>query len=330
MEGSSTTMEQHFIKIKQLAEQIASRHNADIFYYSGPISRAGYEKITQCCMAHEPGKNAYLILTTYGGDADAAYRIARALRHNYQELHILIPRQCKSAGTLLVIGATSLIISDRGELGPLDVQISKPDEIFERSSGLDMIQAFEVMQQQAMEAFRGYLLDIKLGSGITMRTAAEIASKLTVGLFAPIYAQIDPLKLGEVMRAIAIAYEYGGRLDNYDQNLKSGALTSLVTSYPSHGFVIDRKEARDLFNRVRASENDECQLGELLHTSYSPEQQHLQDDPIVLNLLENFIGPQPESDDEQANQIQGTNDVPLATLNPTGNAGSQQEKSRDD
>ena len=42
-----------------------------------------------------------------------------------------IPRRCKSAGTLLLIGATSLIISDRGELGPLDVQLSKPDEIFE-------------------------------------------------------------------------------------------------------------------------------------------------------------------------------------------------------
>jgi len=227
-----------------------------------------------------------------------------------------------------VIGATSLIISDRGELGPLDVQISKPDEMFERSSGLDIMQALNVMQQQAMEAFRGYLLDIKLGSGITVRTAAEIASKLAVGLFAPIYAQIDPLKLGEVARAIAIAYEYGGRLDSYDQNLKADALTSLVTSYPSHGFVIDRKEARGLFNRVRASENDECQLGELLYSSCPPEQQHFQDDqddPMVLNLLKHFSNLQPESDDEQASQIQGTNDVPLATINPTGNAGIQQE-----
>lgn len=327
MEGSSTTME-HLIK--KLAEQIGSRHNADIFYYSGPVSWVGYEKITECCIAHEPRKNAYLILTTYGGDADAAYRIARALRHNYQELHILIPRQCKSAGTLLVIGATSLIISDQGELGPLDVQISKPDEMFERSSGLDIMQALNVMQQQAMDTFRGYLLDIKLGSGITMRTAAEIASKLTVGSFAPIYAQIDPLKLGEVMRAIAIAYEYGGRLNSYDQNLKADALTSLVTSYPSHGFVIDRKEARDLFNRVHEPANDECQLGELLCSSCPAEQQHSENNPMVLNLLKCFSNLQPESDDEQTSQIQGTNDVPLATINSTGNAGIQQEKGRDD
>jgi hypothetical protein len=48
---------------------------------------------------------------------DAAYRIARALRHNYEKLHIFIPRECKSAGTLLLIGATSLIISE--EFSPL-------------------------------------------------------------------------------------------------------------------------------------------------------------------------------------------------------------------
>ena len=325
MEGSSTTMEQHFIKLKQLAEQIASRHNADIFYYSGPISRVGYELVTQRCIAHEPKKNAYLILATYGGDADAAYRIARALRHNYRELYILIPRQCKSAGTLLVIGATSLIISDRGELGPLDVQISKPDEIFERGSGLDIMQALNVMQQQAMDTFGSYLLDIKLNIGITVRTAAEIASKLAVGLFAPIYAQIDPLKLGEVQRAITIAYEYGERLNNYDQNLKQDALKKLVTSYPSHGFVIDRKEARGLFHKVAASEDDECQLGELLCNWWLPEQQHSQNFPIVLNLLNNFSNLQQESNDEPTNQIQDITNTTPARDNSTGNTGIQQE-----
>jgi len=264
-----------------LVEQIAAQYGADVFYYAGPISREGYELVTQCCMTHAPKKNACLFLATYGGDADAAYRIARALRHNYEKLHIFIPRECKSAGTLLLVGATTLIISDRGELGPLDVQLSKPDEIFERSSGLDIMQSLRVLREETLSFFTRYLIDIKVGSGITARTAAEIACKLTVGVFSPIYAHIDPLTLGEVQRAIAIAYEYGERLDDYDHNLKPDALTRLVTGYPSHGFVVDRKEARALFVNVRAAQPNEKQLGEMLYQHAQPNR----DTPFVSNLI---------------------------------------------
>ncbi len=268
-------------QLAPLVEQIATQHNADVFYYAGPISPGGYESITQCCVAHTPKKNACLFLATYGGDPHAAYRIARALRHNYEKLHIFVPRECKSAGTLLVIGATSLIISDRGELGPLDVQLSKPDEIFERSSGLDIMQAIYVLREEALGTFLHYLLSIKGNSSITVRTAAEMASKLTVGLFSPIYAHIDPLKLGEIRRAIMIAYDYGQRLDKYDQNLKSGTLDRLVTDYPSHNFVIDRQEARQLFNNVRAAEPHEDQLGEFLYHRVAQPERSI---PFVANM----------------------------------------------
>lgn len=267
-------------QLATLVERVAADYNADVFYYAGEISRQGYENLTRCCVTHTPKKNACLFLATYGGDAHAAYRIARALRHHYEKLHVFIPRECKSAGTLLVIGATSLIISDRGELGPLDVQLSKPDEIFERSSGLDIMQSLYVLREEALGTFLHYLLSIKGGSSITVRTAAEIASKLAVGLFSPIYAQIDPLKLGEIRRAIMIAYEYGQRLDKYDQNLKPDTLDRLVTEYPSHSFVIDRQEARQLFQNVRAAHPYEEHLGELLYQQEQPDR----DMPFVSNF----------------------------------------------
>jgi hypothetical protein len=267
-------------KIEIEAAAMALAENADVFFYSGPIDYAGYEQITKLCRMSDPRRNVVLILTTSGGDPHAAYRIARALRHNYNKLHLFIPRECKSAGTLLAIGATSLIISDRGEMGPLDVQISKPDEMFESNSGLDIMQALRVMQSEALAAFRGYLLDIKLGSGITMKASADIATKLAIGLFSPIYAQIDPVKLGEIQRAIAIAQAYGVRLNAYDGNLVDGGLESLILDYPSHGFVIDRKEARALFRKVRHAEPGETRLGEFLCTACPP-----REEPVVFNVL---------------------------------------------
>ena len=69
-------------------------------------------------------------------------------------------------------------------------------------------------------------------------------------MLTPIFAQIDPLKLGENARALDIASEYADRLDEHSNNLKSGSRDALVSGYPGHGFVIDRKEAKGLFNRV--------------------------------------------------------------------------------
>src|SRR5690606_3014909 len=116
-----------------------------------------------------------LVLITYGGDPDAAYRIARASNHHFKEVEILIPDICKSAGTLLCVGAKRLIFGDRGELGPLDIQLSKPDELHESMSGLDIIQAINALQNQVLDSFRTYLVDIRLGSRIRTKTAAEIA-----------------------------------------------------------------------------------------------------------------------------------------------------------
>jgi hypothetical protein len=109
---------------------------------------------------------------------------------------VLIPDVCKSAGTLVCVGAHELIIGDRGELGPLDIQISKPNEMFENMSGLDIIQALNALQNQVLNSFRSYLVDIRAGSKISTKMAAEIAANLAEGYIAPIAGKIDPLTLG--------------------------------------------------------------------------------------------------------------------------------------
>ena len=226
----------------------------DYILYAGEISRNGYDQI---CGVHngelpETGnQKAVLILSTLGGDPDAAFRISRSLHHHYPGgLTVFIPGLCKSAGTLIAIGASQIWMCDRGELGPLDVQLAKPDELFGRSSGLDLPQAIENLQTQAIRTFRESLLDIRMGGKLSTSMAAKISTELTTGLFQPIFGQIDPTKVGETQRAMLIGYDYGERLNNKFKNLKAGALQKLTTGYPSHSFVIDRKEARDLFKDV--------------------------------------------------------------------------------
>ena len=231
---------------------------SDVYFYWGPISKAGYNDLSARIESQEKlCDSACLVLATYGGDPNAGFRIARALGHHYNNVKILIPDVCKSAGTLICIGAHELIFGDRGELGPLDIQLSKPDEMFENMSGLDILQALNALQNQVLNSFRSYLVDIRTGSQISTKMAAEIATHLAESYIAPIAGKIDPVTLGEHQRAVQIAYDYGERLNAKSNSLKPGALIKLVSSYPSHGFVIDRKEARELFQSVSSPENEQ-------------------------------------------------------------------------
>lgn len=246
--------------------------DCDVFAYVGPVDRGGYEQLCDA-LKGERRLHCLLVLCTFGGDPNAGYRIARALSHNYPKgnIRVLVPDYCKSAGTLICIGAHELIISDKGELGPLDIQVQKPDEMFQRGSGLDIIRGLQYLQDAALGTFRNYLVDINQGSGLSTRSASEIASKLTIGIHEPIFAQIDPIRLGEMQAALTIALDYGNRLNARTSNLKPTALHKLASGYPSHGFVIDRKEARELFVNVRMPDSHELVVGEAVSNLFGQE-----------------------------------------------------------
>lgn len=222
----------------------------DVYRYAGSISPAGYEKVCAHLNKANAGRTALLIMGTPGGDPHAGFRIARALQHAYENsFEALIPRYCKSAGTLVLLGARRIYMADRSELGPLDIQIKKGDELFGRSSGLDINQAVDFLKNEALVAFNDYMHKL-VRQGLSTKVAAEISVKLAHGIFNPIAAQIEPLRLAEMQRATAITYSYGRRLADVGKNVRQNGLETLVGGYPSHGFVIDRKEARNIFEQV--------------------------------------------------------------------------------
>lgn len=141
-------------------------------------------------------------------------------------------------------------MADQAELGPLDVQLRKQDELFQQSSGLDILRGVTYLQDEALQSFKTYLLDINGGSGLSTKVASEISSKLVIGLYEPLFAQVDPVKLGEMNAALQIARHYGERLNEKSNSLKNDSLNQLIMGYPTHGFVIDRSEARTLFEHV--------------------------------------------------------------------------------
>lgn len=231
----------------------------DCYLYVGVISMEGYRRICTQIKNNKKKDKVMLCLATYGGDPNAGFRIGRALQHHYDgNVTIYIPNICKSAGTLTVIAAKKVIMHNQGELGPLDIQLRKDDELGVSNSGLDIFKTLETLEDRANLAFSKYLRSIRFGQGISTKMSAEMATKLVDAIINPIAEQIDPMKIGEHQRANDIAYEYGKRLSKTSNSLKDNntTLEKLIRGYPTHGFVIDRKEAKTLFSCVESA--DKC------------------------------------------------------------------------
>jgi hypothetical protein len=252
--------------VKLHANKVASALSADVLLINAEIERGLDEEVISTLHSRIRRKNVFLILITPGGDPNAAYRIARSLQDHYERFIAFISGYCKSAGTLCVLGANEIVMSDVGELGPLDVQLYKKDELGELSSGLVAVEALQMLQVKAFEMFEEYFLNIKMKSSgqITFKTATEIAMKMSTGLLEPLYRQIDPIHVGEMARSMKIATAYGERLMLRSNNYTEETLETLSQTYPSHGFVIDKPEVDHLFNNVRQPSVDEENLRKAL------------------------------------------------------------------
>jgi hypothetical protein len=76
-----------------------------------------------------------------------------------------------------------------GELGPLDVQIPRKDELLGSASGLTPLHALSTLRQESFSCFEHYFLSIlNKGQGqISTVRAAEISTNLTVALLGKIW-----------------------------------------------------------------------------------------------------------------------------------------------
>jgi hypothetical protein len=280
-------------ELQRVIEDVTSNLDADLILYAGgidPPSHSDIHSLIRSRCRRRP--NVLLFLTTDGGSADVAYQIARCLQRAYKDgkFILFVNTSCKSAGTLIATGADELIMSDEAELGPLDVQVYKRDELGERISGLTPIQALTTLRREAFRSFEQYLVKIRVSSRfqITTMSSAEIAAKLTNGCFGPIYQQIDPMGLGEHQRAMMIASAYGIRLDK--NNLKPNALERLIAGYPSHEYVIDREEAGELFHSVNEPSPAQLQMALMLGAEVDEAvHRSIHGEPAILRFLSGEI-----------------------------------------
>lgn len=278
-------MTSHMEELIEAAKAASEAHEADIYLYSGSIEEDSLGEIAEAVTQGFNGRDrCILILATNGGSANGAFRIARFFQRTYSEFWLCCPGTCKSAGTLIALGAHGLIMDHFSELGPLDVQIVKEDEIGARKSGLLATSTFEALADQTFALYSTLMARIKLSSAnqISFKLASQLAADMTAQTIGNLYNQMNPEVIGSERRSLLIAKRYGQLLTEID-NVRPHAVDHFVSCYPSHDFVIDDEEAKRWFKHVELPSEELYRVIALLGR-VAREEMH---DTVVLALSPN-------------------------------------------
>lgn len=193
-----------------------------------------------------------LVIHSGGGLAHSAYQIVELLRLHTDRLNACVPFWAKSAATLLSIGADKIVLGERAELGPLDVQMYEEKQAGrgERTSALNPFKTLEQLQNFSIDALSsamGFMVDVY---GMSYDDSLRHAVAFVEATTGPLVGRLDPEKLGEYNRELSVAVEYGTRLlTRYSDRESPDArrlAEHLVFGYPSHEYIIDHRELQDL------------------------------------------------------------------------------------
>ena len=172
-----------------------------------------------------PDRSLDLLLHTTGGSIDAAEKLMGMLRRHVGSatLRIIVPEFAKSAGTLMVLGADSAVMSDMSELGPIDPQA----RLFDR-----------------WQSVQSYLDAYSVHANALKADRDDIVAQIMLG-------KLDPATLRSCESAVKRARQAAENLLKRGMFRDGGNWTSTVTElldtgrWLSHGQMLSWEDACD-------------------------------------------------------------------------------------
>jgi len=228
---------QQYVKAQIAKSSVASEYNILVLHDEGRMIRSDADSIYSAAASFSKKRPIMLVLYSTGGTIGSAYLIGKMCReYSNGKLTVVVPRQAKSAATLICCAADEIHMGSLSELGPIDPQIDDLPALGLKTS-VEHIADLTKEHPHAADMFAKYLhLSLKL------------------------------IHLGYYERVAESAAQYAERL----LKLHAASLTqkpaeiakSLVYSYKDHGFVIDKAEAEGIFStKVVKTDSEEYKLG---------------------------------------------------------------------
>ena len=208
-----------------------------------------------------------IFLYTVGGDPLAGWALVSLIREFSQAFGVIIPFRALSCGTLISLGADELILSRGAQLSPVDPSLASPYN--PQVPGQMQPGAVPSILPVSVEDVVGYLKLARDEAGIK---GDEGISNIMVVLSQ----KVHPMALGAVYRSREqirlLATKLLAAHEN-DEAKISKIVDTLTKELPSHQYLINRREAKELGLKVS---EPSVQLDELIYNLYRDYETQLQ------------------------------------------------------
>jgi hypothetical protein len=224
------------------AELEAARKSKVLVYVTGDrpgmetqISSEVYDKFVNHLDLIGVVKKISLYLYTRGGNTLAAWSLVNLIRQFCDEFEVIIPSKAHSAGTLMSLGANTIVMTKQATLGPIDPSITTP--LNPQIAGA----APDARYPVSVEAVSGYLDLAK--KDLDINDEANLALLLN-----HLSDKIHPLVLGTVFRSKTQIQMLARKLIKSqvtDEATIEKVISFLCSESGSHDYTIHRREARN-------------------------------------------------------------------------------------
>lgn len=203
-------------------------------------------------------KKISLFLYTSGGDMLAPIRIVKLIRNHCDEFEVLVPYKAHSAGTLICMGADTIVMGKLGELTPVDPTTDHP---FNPQNPANVQQRLPV----SVEDLNSYLLFAK--------EKAEVKSEHMIDSYKLLVEKLHPLSIGNAYRAYRMAKMVSERLlwlhmDKNDEKVKK-IVKEITGDITIHAYPIDRDEAKELGLKIEKATDETDKTMRELYDDYA-------------------------------------------------------------
>jgi ClpP class serine protease len=89
-------------------------------------------------------QNLILCVNSFGGGVSSSFKVAYAIRKNFEKIIVVVPHIAASGGTLIALTGDEIVMGDMSSLTPIDVQMERGGKMYSVNA---MIRSFGVLNE---------------------------------------------------------------------------------------------------------------------------------------------------------------------------------------
>ena len=228
-------------------EKISRRLDAPLVCYwisvNGSICHNDVVAMNEILKGQKKVRQLYVFIKSDGGSGQVSLRLVNLLRRKCERLVVLVPLNCESAATMLVLGADEIQMGPMAFLTAVDTSIVHDLSPIDRDN--DRVRVGTNELQRILSLWEGQAAE----AHGKPRKRGERGAPAPKNPYEEIYKYIHPLVVGAVDRAGSLATMLCSQI--LSTHIKNEALRERIAhrlnnDYPSHSYPIVLREAQQI------------------------------------------------------------------------------------